>query len=520
MSSNSDSDVSSSDSEPKRGGAMKASAHSTSSDDISLSSDDLSSSSSSEDSDFLYEVGQKKDLSMYDSFGGLKEGDVDDPNSDQMKKLLELRRQLGMDKDPVFLKEERKRNVEKNRSYNGGGAAGLKSSPTRSKSSGKGRAKSTCDGDLKAMQERAEALKSERLKKKEELQLEMSKKHDEEVRKKKEKEARLAAQRQKEQEEERKRRDAEDDEYFKAKAKREEELLRQKLEEEKRRLQAKYAVEDSDSDDSDQEDLEQIRREREALEAKLQREKEEEKLRKQKEKEEARLAKQRAEEEARLAKQRAEEEARAAKQRAEEERRRKEEAAILARKRQEEEARMAARRRAEEEKRAAEREVEQKRREAEKALRAREEAERNKLLMQGDRKDWRKEMEENAKKALEKAKANAGNEDWTVIQGDDGNGPYYCVQQLREKSVNGLDYKNCEEYISPGDCQRLFNVVRALRHLCCSENLPERTQLGMFFILTHSFRFVAVSMLSHCSRRKNLWVILGGRSKGSRGRRS
>ena len=46
-----------------------------------------------------------------------------------------------------------------------------------------------------------------------------------------------------------------------------------------------------------------------------------------------------------------------------------------------------------------------------------------------------------------------------IVPEDDGNGPYYSVDQLRNMSVPGLDYQNREKYMSPADCERLFGAV-------------------------------------------------------------
>mmetsp|Transcript_17002 Transcript_17002/g.39226 ORF Transcript_17002/g.39226 Transcript_17002/m.39226 type:complete len:172 (-) Transcript_17002:244-759(-) len=44
--------------------------------------------------------------------------------------------------------------------------------------------------------------------------------------------------------------------------------------------------------------------------------------------------------------------------------------------------------------------------------------------------------------------------------GGGGGGPYYSITQLRERSVEGLDYDNREQYLTPQDFKDLFGCTK------------------------------------------------------------
>ena len=52
-------------------------------------------------------------------------------------------------------------------------------------------------------------------------------------------------------------------------------------------------------------------------------------------------------------------------------------------------------------------------------------------------------------------------EDWNTEPKDDGNGPYYSYEDLKNKKIPDLDYLNREKYLSPYDFMAVFKVTKA-----------------------------------------------------------
>jgi len=65
------------------------------------------------------------------------------------------------------------------------------------------------------------------------------------------------------------------------------------------------------------------------------------------------------------------------------------------------------------------------------------------------------------KKGLIIKKEEKVEEDWNTEPKDDGNGPYYSYEDLKNKKIPDLDYLNREKYLSPYDFMAVFKVTKA-----------------------------------------------------------